>query len=76
MECAVTAALDPVRRKANRDHLEAMLDRAEWELRGRPYLAGEEYSAADVMMTPLLLRIQTSASAGCSTCMYLTIGSF
>jgi glutathione S-transferase len=42
--------------EANRKQLAALLDDAERQLGSTPYLAGSEYSMADVMMSPVIYR--------------------
>jgi glutathione S-transferase len=42
--------------EANRAQLAALLDDAEVQLGKTPFLAGSEYSMADVMMTPVIFR--------------------
>lgn len=42
---------------ANRDQLVGLLDQAEQQLAQTPYLAGNAYSIADVMFTPVLFRL-------------------
>lgn len=50
---------DPAAAAENRRALRALLQTAEERLAGSKYLAGDEYSVADVMFTPVLHRIHT-----------------
>lgn len=48
---------DPAALESNRVQLHSLLDKAEAVLSKQPYLAGSEYSAADVIITPVLFRV-------------------
>lgn len=50
---------DPTAIESNKQQLHSLLDKAEGVLAKQPYLAGAEYSAADVIITPVLFRIHT-----------------
>lgn len=43
--------------RANKEHLIRLLDQVEIQLNETTYLAGEEFSMADVMLTPVLGRL-------------------
>lgn len=43
--------------RANKEHLIRLLDQVEIQLNETTYLAGEEFSMADVMLTPVLARL-------------------
>lgn len=50
--------------EANRKQLASLLDEAEAQLGVTPFLAGEAYSVADVMFTPLLFRLGMANKTG------------
>lgn len=56
MRAAEADAADAAKCDANRAQLLGILDAAEAQLAETPFLAGQAYSAADVLMTPLLFR--------------------
>jgi glutathione S-transferase len=64
--CAPAAAdgKDAAKGKANWDQLVALLDEAEVQLGSNPFLAGQAYSAADVMFTPVLFRLGVVSKTG------------
>lgn len=53
---------------ANRAQLSQLLDEAEQQLAAGPFLAGAEYSAADVLFTPLLFRLGMAGKTGACGC--------
>lgn len=48
---------DPDVLRRSKEHLVRLLDEAERQLSETPYLAGEQFSMADVMLIPLLARL-------------------
>lgn len=50
--------------EANRKQLATLLDEAEQQLSRTPFLAGEAYSVADVMFTPVLFRLGMANKTG------------
>lgn len=56
MKAADAEGRDAAAVEANRAQLAALLDDAEVQLGKTPFLAGSEYSMADVMMTPVIFR--------------------
>lgn len=56
MEAAAAQAKDPAAVEANMTQLLSLLDDAEAQLGKTQYLAGDDYSMADVMMTPVIFR--------------------
>jgi glutathione S-transferase len=57
-------AADKSKVAANLTQLTSILDEAEQQLGRSPYLAGQEYSIADVMFTPLLFRLGVVGKTG------------
>jgi glutathione S-transferase len=55
---------DAAKGKANWDQLISLLDEAETQLGSTPFLAGQAYSAADVMFTPVLFRFGVVGKTG------------
>ncbi|KAK2443952.1 glutathione S-transferase TCHQD3 [Trifolium repens] len=49
---------DPDVLRRTREHLGTLLDEAERQLSETPYLAGEEFTMADVMLIPILVRLK------------------
>ncbi|GBF89455.1 TCHQD class glutathione S-transferase [Raphidocelis subcapitata] len=56
MKAADAEGRDAAAVEANRRQLAALLDEAEAQLTKTPFLAGSDYSMADVMMTPVIFR--------------------
>lgn len=50
--------------EANRQQLVGLLDEAEQQLATSPYLAGQAYSVADVIFTPVLFRLGMAGKTG------------
>lgn len=55
---------DPAAGEANRQQLVGLLDEAEQQLAQTPFLAGQAYSVADVMFTPVLFRLGMANKMG------------
>lgn len=55
---------DPAAGEANRQQLVGLLDEAEQQLAKTPFLAGQAYSVADVMFTPVLFRLGMANKTG------------
>jgi len=64
MKKAGAEGADKAKVAANLSQLTSILDDAEQQLAQSPYLAGEEYSIADVMFTPMLFRLGVVGKTG------------
>lgn len=64
MQKASADGADPSKGKANWEQLVGLLDEAELQLASTPFLAGQAYSAADVMFTPVLFRLGVVGKTG------------
>lgn len=49
---------DPDVLRRSKEHLVRLLDEVETQLRETPYLAGQDFSMADVMLIPVLVRLK------------------
>eukprot|EP00879_Flechtneria_rotunda_P013342 GHRR01013932.1.p1 GENE.GHRR01013932.1~~GHRR01013932.1.p1 ORF type:complete len:174 (+),score=85.15 GHRR01013932.1:450-971(+) len=64
IKAAEAAGADPAAIAENKAQLVSILDDAEQQLAKTPYLGGNAYSAADVVLTPLIFRLGMAGKTG------------